>query len=88
MRSHLLEGTVRHRRARPFVYALEHGVFYLALDLEELDLVARTLRLIGRNRRNVLSSTTETISTRRRMMCARTSGPTSERRASIRRVGA
>jgi DUF1365 family protein len=55
MRSHLLEGTVRHRRARPFVYALEHGVFYLALDLEELDLVARTLRLIGRNRRNVLS---------------------------------
>jgi DUF1365 family protein len=55
MRSHLLEGTVRHRRARPFVYALEHGVFYLALDLEELDLVARTIRLIGRNRRSVVS---------------------------------
>ena len=36
MRSHLLEGIVRHRRARPFVYGLEHGVFYAALDLDEL----------------------------------------------------
>lgn len=49
MRSHLLEGTVRHRRTRPFVYALEHEVFYLALDLSELDELAR-FRLLGRNR--------------------------------------
>ena len=28
MRSHLLEGIVRHRRVRPFAYALEHDVFY------------------------------------------------------------
>ena len=55
MRSHLLEGTVRHRRARPFVYALEHQVFYFALDLSELDVVAATLRLVGRNRANVLT---------------------------------
>ena len=55
MRSHLLEGKVRHRRARPFVYALEHDVFYVALDLDELDEVPRNVRLIGRNRRNVLS---------------------------------
>jgi uncharacterized protein len=54
MRSHLLEGTVRHRRAHPVTYALEHDVFYVALDLDELDEVARTVRLIGRNRRNVL----------------------------------
>lgn len=54
MRSHLLEGTVRHRRARPFVYALEHDVYYVAIDLDELDAVADSLRLIGRNRRNVL----------------------------------
>jgi DUF1365 family protein len=54
MRSYLLEGTVRHRRARPFVYALEHDVYYVALDLDELDIVAATLRLVGRNRRNVL----------------------------------
>ena len=55
MRSHLLEGKVRHRRARPFVYALEHELFYVALDLDELDDVARKLKLISRNRSNILS---------------------------------
>jgi uncharacterized protein len=54
MRSHLVEGTVRHRRARPIEYALEHDVFYLALDLDELDEVDRRIRLISRNRRNVV----------------------------------
>lgn len=54
MRSHLLEGTVRHRRSRPFVYELEHGVYYLALDLAELDEVADTLRLVARNGRGIL----------------------------------
>ncbi len=42
MRSHLLEGTVRHRRARPFTYELEHDVYYFALDLAELDEVDAT----------------------------------------------
>ena len=55
MRSHVLEGVVRHRRARPFVYALEHDVWYVALDLDELDEVARSIRLISRGRANVLS---------------------------------
>jgi DUF1365 family protein len=55
MRSHLLDGTVRHRRARPFVYELDHDVWYAALDLSELDDVARANRLLGRNRRNILS---------------------------------
>jgi DUF1365 family protein len=50
MRSHLLHGVVRHRRARPFIYGLEHGVFYAALDLDELDTVDRSLRLFRRNR--------------------------------------
>jgi uncharacterized protein len=50
VRSHLVEGKVRHRRTRPFVYALEHDVFYLALDLAELDEVGRSFRLLGRNR--------------------------------------
>lgn len=49
MRSHLLEGKVRHRRSRPFVYELEHDVFYLALDTSELDRIGR-MRLLGRNR--------------------------------------
>jgi uncharacterized protein len=55
MRSHLLEGKVRHRRARPTVYALEHDVWYLALDLDEIDAVAGSLRLLSRNRPNILS---------------------------------
>ena len=58
MRSHLLEGTVRHRRARPRVYELDHDVYYLALDLDELDEVAASLRLVGRNERSVVSSAT------------------------------
>ena len=37
MRSHLLEGKVRHRRSSPVEYALEHDVYYFALDLSELD---------------------------------------------------
>ena len=49
MRSHLLEGKVRHRRRSPFVYELEHDVFYLALDTSELDRIGR-MKLLGRNR--------------------------------------
>jgi len=55
MNSHLLEGVVRHRRVRPFVYALEHDVFYVALDLDELDEVPRRVRSVSRNRWNLLS---------------------------------
>ncbi|MFL5673861.1 MAG: DUF1365 domain-containing protein [Chloroflexota bacterium] len=55
MRSHLLEGVVRHRRVRPFAYALEHRVYYVALDLDELDEVPRRIRSISRGRRNLLS---------------------------------
>ena len=51
MRSHLLEGKVRHRRTRPAVYELEHDVFYFALDLSELDDVARRFPLVSRNHR-------------------------------------
>jgi DUF1365 family protein len=53
VRSHLLEGKVRHRRARPFTYGLEHSVWYAALDVTELDELDRRLRLFGRNRRAV-----------------------------------
>jgi DUF1365 family protein len=51
MMSQLLEGTVQHRRARPFSYQLEHRVWYVALDLAELDSLDRRLRLFARNRR-------------------------------------
>ena len=53
MRSHLLVGKVRHRRARPVTYELEHDVFYAALDLAELDAVAARSRLVRRNRRGL-----------------------------------
>ena len=55
MRSHFLEGKVRHRRARPFTYELEHDVFYFAIDLAELDDVVARLRLVSRGRANVVS---------------------------------
>jgi DUF1365 family protein len=55
MNSHLLEGTLRHRRFQPSPYALEHSVFYFGLDLAELDQVGRRLRLVSRNRRNIVS---------------------------------
>ena len=55
MRSHLLEGKVGHRRARPFTYALEHDVWYAALDLDEIDDVDARLRLFGHNRRSVVT---------------------------------
>ena len=55
MRSHLLEGTVRHRRTRPTGYALEHAVFYFALNLDELDEVTRRIPIIRRNRRGLVA---------------------------------
>ncbi len=55
MRSHMLEGRVRHRRRQPFDYALDHAVYYAALDLAELDEVDARLRLLSRNRRNALT---------------------------------
>jgi hypothetical protein len=54
MKSHLLVGRVTHRRLRPFGYQLEHRVWQLALDLDELDLVDGRLRLLSRNRRNIV----------------------------------
>lgn len=54
MNSHLLQGRVRHKRLRPFTYELDHAVWYAALDLEELDEALASVRLISRNRRNVL----------------------------------
>jgi len=55
MNSHLLEGVVRHRRVRPFVYELDDDVYYAALELSELDDVVRANRLLSRNRPNILT---------------------------------
>ncbi len=55
MRSHLLEGMVRHRRSQTTSYALEHGVYSFALDLDEIDEVVRRIPLVRRNRRGLVS---------------------------------
>lgn len=54
MKSHLVVGRVAHRRRRGPAYELGHHVWQLALDLDELDIVDRELRLLSRNRRNVV----------------------------------
>jgi uncharacterized protein len=54
VKSHLLAGKVRHRRSSPFVYELEHDVYYFALDTTELAEVDSKLALVSRNRPNLL----------------------------------
>lgn len=55
LRSHLLAGTIRHRRSRVTTYDFTHHVWYLALDLDELDEVERRLRLLSVNRRGLVA---------------------------------
>ena len=72
----------------PFVYALEHGVHYLALDLDELDDVARSSRLIGRNRpRRPGDPRRATIWCRRPATCGRRSSTTFAPQAKTRPAG-
>lgn len=54
LRSHFLVGTIRHRRRRITTYEFAHRVWYLALDLDEQDVVERSLRLLSLDRRNLL----------------------------------
>jgi len=54
MRSHLLEGKVRHRRLGGPPYEFEHDVFYIGLDLAELRLADRRLWLFSHRRPNAL----------------------------------
>lgn len=48
-------GGVTHRRLRPRVHGLRYRVFWLLLDLAEIDDLDRRLRLFSRNRFNLLS---------------------------------
>ncbi len=52
-RSALYVGEVAHHRLRPKRHRLRYKVFYLLLDLDELDTVAGSLRLFSRNRFNL-----------------------------------
>ncbi len=54
-RSSLYCGTVVHRRLKPRRHRLAYRVFYLLADLDELPMLARSLRLFSYNRRNLFS---------------------------------
>lgn len=53
--SALYRGLVTHRRLRPRDHRLNYRVFWLLLDLAEIDALDRRLRLFSRNRFNLLS---------------------------------
>ncbi|TNM62320.1 DUF1365 domain-containing protein [Aliirhizobium smilacinae] len=53
--SSIYAGTVVHTRLRPKRHNLRYSVFSLLLDLDELTVMDRTLRLFGVNRRGLFS---------------------------------
>lgn len=48
-------GTVSHRRLRPVRHHLNYRAFWLVLDLDQIDGVAKRLRWFARNRFNIFS---------------------------------
>ncbi|MBZ9937908.1 DUF1365 family protein [Mesorhizobium sp. BR1-1-16] len=53
--SGLFCGTVGHRRFKPRRHTLKYRAFWLLLDLDEIDLMDKRLKLFSRNRFNLLS---------------------------------
>jgi DUF1365 family protein len=53
--SALFVGSVMHRRLRPKVHRLRYRLFWMLLDLDELDAVSGRLRLFSRNRFNLFA---------------------------------
>ncbi len=53
--SALYRGDVMHRRLRPHIHRLNYRVFWLLLDLAEIDELDRKLSLFSRNRFNLMS---------------------------------
>lgn len=51
----LYEGTVVHKRLGPHRHAFSYRVFALCLDVDEIDVLDRRLRLFSRNKCNLLS---------------------------------
>ncbi len=54
-RSALYVGSVIHRRLRPRAHRLRYRVFWMLLDLDEIDHLSSTLRLFSHNRLNAVS---------------------------------
>ncbi|HSG78543.1 MAG TPA: DUF1365 domain-containing protein, partial [Acidimicrobiia bacterium] len=55
MRSAVYRGRVAHTRLRPFRHHFEYRVYYLLVDLDEIDDLARTVRGFSRRRFGLLS---------------------------------
>ncbi|WP_169570029.1 DUF1365 domain-containing protein [Sneathiella limimaris] len=55
MNSAIYSGTVVHRRLRPRGHLLKYKVFYLLIDLQELDEVGRICRWFSIDKKNVMS---------------------------------
>ncbi len=53
--SALYAGSVMHHRLRPRQHRLRYSIFYLLLDLDEIDALAGKLRLFSHNRFNLFS---------------------------------
>ncbi|WP_292959476.1 DUF1365 domain-containing protein [Novosphingobium sp. UBA1939] len=53
--SALYIGDVTHRRLRPRPHRLRYSIFYLLLDLDEVDVLAGRLRIFSHNRFNLFS---------------------------------
>jgi DUF1365 family protein len=53
--SALYTGSVMHHRSRPREHRLRYSIFYLLLDLDEIDVLASKLRLFSHNRFNLFS---------------------------------
>jgi DUF1365 family protein len=55
MKSRLYAGELRHRRTKPKAYEFSYGVYYVDLDLDEIDEVAQRIGPFSRNRFNIMS---------------------------------
>ena len=55
MLSRIYEGTVLHQRLRPKGHRFSYRVFSMLFDLDEIDMLDRSLRLFSRNRFNLFS---------------------------------
>jgi uncharacterized protein len=55
LRSTLYVGSVMHRRLRPRAHRLRYRVFWMLLDLDEIDLLPPRFLLFSRNRFNAIS---------------------------------
>ncbi len=68
--SALYDGVVIHRRFAPRVHRLRYRLFQLLIDLDELPMLDRDLRLFGHNRFALSATTTATMATAWPKPCA------------------